>query len=136
MSFDVAPFSESTVDLNIQHMEEGEEDDEELTIRTFTAIVPHVSRVKHAASAFAATVANRVASVGNGDQLWKDRDSLFANLDFCEGVGEAIEALSANDPHFVPVRKALKALDELARDWLGAQFPWRSSLTRSRRKAI
>lgn len=61
-------------------------------------------------------------NVSNGTELWKHKEELFPNLQFCETVGEQMQALLLGNPMLRPIMKRLNEFETFCNNWYDGPF--------------
>ena len=58
----------------------------------------------------------------NGHELWKEKESLFPSLDFCDSVEGQVNTLGGNEPRFKAVMRGLRDLQNYCESWNTGNF--------------
>jgi hypothetical protein len=62
------------------------------------------------------------ALLANGRELWKEKGSLFPNLDFCDSVEDQVKTLGGNETRFKAVMRGLRDLQNYCESWDTGNF--------------
>ena len=80
--------------------------------------VMHASHRDHILITHAHWIRDRLSTkIGNGSDIWKQRERLFPSLQFCESVGEKLQSLNSGNPQFHLVAKKLYELEKFCQQW-------------------
>lgn len=106
----------SRLDLAVRRLDDNEElIDEEVEII-------HASRGRHVEEN-ADWIENSIETgVGDGLEIWNQREKLFPNLEFCQAVGKQLQSLGVENPILQTVKNRLFALQKYCNNWQEGAF--------------
>ncbi|NER33537.1 MAG: hypothetical protein F6J93_05635 [Oscillatoria sp. SIO1A7] len=111
--------------IELQHEwieEDGEDEEDKITINYETVEVRHASKVEHIQE-HRSWIEERIKnSVRDGLELWERRNTLFPNLEFCEDARQQIEKLKRGDKMLRPVKTRLLQLEKYCKNWKTGAF--------------
>lgn len=102
----------SRLDLNYTYLDSEGED-----IREESVTVTHASHKDHILEHITWIKERTNPDIQNGSDLWRHRESLFPNLQFCASVDEALQFLNSGADYLHLVRKKLSELEKACLQW-------------------
>lgn len=80
-------------------------------------IINNVSKVAHYKEHGKLFIDARKDKISNKEDLWRDRDNIFRNLEFCQSFVNDLESVNENSPHFHQLVNKLFYLDDKFEKW-------------------